>query len=194
MSTKIALVTGAGSGIGRAVSLALQKAGYSVVLAGRREEEAREKTAAMAGADGDAMLPVRSDVSQPESVQELFARTKEAFGRLDLLFNNAGISTPAPLDGRSHVRTVDVGCQQSTSPESFLCAQEAIRMMKDAESARRPHHQQRLDLGPCRRGPIPRRTPPPNTPSPDSPSPSRSTAASTTSPAARSTSATPRPK
>ena len=84
----------------------------------------------MAGADGDEMLPVRSDVSQPESVQELFAKTKEAFGRLDLLFNNAGINTP------STTLMEDLTYEQWTSvlsinlTGSFLCAQEAIRMMK----------------------------------------------------------------
>jgi NAD(P)-dependent dehydrogenase (short-subunit alcohol dehydrogenase family) len=131
MSTisRVALVTGAGSGIGRAVSLALQKEGYSVVLAGRREEEL-EKTAAMADSGGNEMLPIRSDVSQPESVQELFARTKQAFGRLDLLFNNAGINTPGTT------LMEDLTYEQWTSvlninlTGSFLCAQEAIRMMK----------------------------------------------------------------
>ncbi len=84
----------------------------------------------MAGADGDEMLPIRSDVSQPESVQELFAKTKEAFGRLDLLFNNAGINTP------STTLMEDLTYEQWTSvlsinlTGSFLCAQEAIRMMK----------------------------------------------------------------
>jgi NAD(P)-dependent dehydrogenase (short-subunit alcohol dehydrogenase family) len=128
-TSKIALVTGAGSGIGRAVSLALQKASYSVVLTGRRGEEL-VKTAAMADPDGDEMLPIRSDVSRPESVQELFTRTKEAFGRLDLLFNNAGINTP------STTLMEDLTYEQWTSvlninlTGSFLCAQEAIRMMK----------------------------------------------------------------
>ena len=90
---KIALVTGAGSGIGRAVALALGAHGYSVVLAGRRSEKL-EETAAMANTPGK-MLAVQTDVGQPESINNLFARTREAFGRLDLLFNNAGAGAPA---------------------------------------------------------------------------------------------------
>src|ERR1035438_9959816 len=86
---KIALVTGAGSGIGRAVSLALQSAGYSVVLAGRRAE-ALARTAAAAASPGGRMLPVPTDVTDPDSVSALFAKTRETFGRLDVLFNNAG--------------------------------------------------------------------------------------------------------
>src|SRR5580658_2225892 len=91
--SRIALVTGAGSGIGRAVSLALQGAGYSVVLAGRRAAEL-ERTAGMAAPGGGEMLAVPADVGDPEAVRVLFARVREAFGRLDVLFNNAGISAP----------------------------------------------------------------------------------------------------
>src|ERR1700690_3372213 len=95
---KISLVTGAGSGIGRAVSLALQPAGYSVVLAGRRAEPL-ERTAAAASAAGGRVLPVPPDATDPDSVKALFARTGEAFGPLDVLFNNAGTSAPAiPLE------------------------------------------------------------------------------------------------
>jgi NAD(P)-dependent dehydrogenase (short-subunit alcohol dehydrogenase family) len=90
---KIALVTGAGSGVGRAVALALQGAGYSVVLAGRRPDRL-EETAAAANPTGGTMLAVPSDVGSPESVKALFATTLNAFGRLDLLFNNAGAGTP----------------------------------------------------------------------------------------------------
>src|SRR5437016_2011513 len=90
---RIGLVTGAGSGIGRAVSLALQEAGYSVVLAGRRAAEL-EKTAASAATSGGEMLPVPADVSQPDSVRALFAKARDAFGRLDVLFNNAGSGGP----------------------------------------------------------------------------------------------------
>src|SRR5450759_3422973 len=92
-SPKIALVTGAGTGIGRAVSLALHSAGYAVVLAGRRTAEL-ERTAALAAPSDARMLPVPTDVSKPEEVRALFAMTGEAFGRLDLLFNNAGIGAP----------------------------------------------------------------------------------------------------
>src|ERR1017187_10277962 len=91
---KIALVTGAGSGIGHAVSLALQAAGYSVTLAGRRAAEL-ERTAASGDPSGGTMLPVPTDVGDPRSVRALFAKINEAFGRLDLLFNNAGATAPA---------------------------------------------------------------------------------------------------
>src|ERR1035438_10197015 len=95
---KIALVTGAGSGIGRAVSLALQSAGYSVVLAGRRAE-ALERTAASAASPGGRMLPIATDVTDPNSVRALFAKPGKPFGRLDVLFNNAGPGPPAiPLE------------------------------------------------------------------------------------------------
>src|ERR1035441_5158005 len=89
---KIALVTGAGSGIGRAVSLALQSAGYSVVLAGRRAE-ALARTGAAPASPGGRMLPVPTDVTDPDSVSALFAKTRDTFGRLDVLFNNAGAGT-----------------------------------------------------------------------------------------------------
>src|SRR5438045_2134231 len=126
--TKIALVTGAGSGIGRAVSLALQSAGYSVVLAGRRVSEL-ERTAALAQPGNGKMLPVAADISRPESVRALFDTTREAFGRLDVLFNNAGISAPGiPLEDLSYEQwTAVVGVNLTGS---FLCAQEAIRLMK----------------------------------------------------------------
>jgi NADP-dependent 3-hydroxy acid dehydrogenase YdfG len=90
---KIAMVTGAGSGIGRASALALQAAGYAVVLAGRRMAEL-EKTAAAAQPGKTPMLPVATDVSKPESVNALFARVKDEIGRLDVLFNNAGLNAP----------------------------------------------------------------------------------------------------
>jgi len=131
-SSQIALVTGAGSGIGRAVSLALQAAGYSVVLAGRRAGEL-EKTAlsakSSANSPGGKMLPVPTDVSHPDSVAALFARITKTFGRLDLLFNNAGIGT-------SGIPTEDLTFEQWSSvvavnlTGAFLCAQHAIRLMK----------------------------------------------------------------
>ncbi len=124
---KIALVTGAGSGIGRAVALGLQAAGYAVVIAGRRVA-ALEETASLAGA-GAPMLAVPTDVSEADSVRDLFARLREEYGRLDLLFNNAGTGAPAiPLEDLTVEQwraVVDVnltGC--------FLCAREAIRIMK----------------------------------------------------------------
>lgn len=125
---RIALVTGAGSGIGRAVSLALQGAGYSVVLAGRRAEEL-ERTAAMAATGGGQMLAVPTDVGNPEAVRALFARTKEAFGRLDVLFNNAGIGAPGiPMENLSYEQWSAVVSVNLTG--AFLCAQEAIKIMK----------------------------------------------------------------
>ena len=129
MNGKIALVTGAGSGIGRAVSLTLQTAGYSVVLAGRRGEELR-RTAAMASPDGGIMLPAPADVSDPASVKALFATAKAAFGRLDVLFNNAGRNAPAiPLEDLTFEQWSAVVGVNPTG--AFLCAQEAIRLMKE---------------------------------------------------------------
>jgi NAD(P)-dependent dehydrogenase (short-subunit alcohol dehydrogenase family) len=128
MHGKIALVTGAGSGIGRAVSLTLQTAGYSVALAGRRPEELH-RTAAMASASGGMMLPAPTDVSDPTSVRALFATVKEAFGRLDVLFNNAGRGTPAiPMEELTFEQWSAVVGVNLTG--AFLCAQEAIRLMK----------------------------------------------------------------
>ncbi|HLK68053.1 MAG TPA: SDR family oxidoreductase [Bryobacteraceae bacterium] len=125
---KIALVTGAGSGIGRAVSLALQGAGYSVVLAGRRAAQL-EETAASAVLSGGRMLVVPTDVSNAAAVQALFAKTKETFGRLDLLFNNAGKGAPpVPLEDLTYEQWNRVVGVNLTG--SFLCAQEAIKIMK----------------------------------------------------------------
>ena len=125
---KIALVTGAGSGIGRAVALALQSAGYSVMLAGRRAAEL-EKTAASATSSGGKMLAVPTDVSKPDDVQALFARTREAFGRLDVLFNNAGASAPGiPMEDLTYQQWSAVVAVNLTG--AFLCAQQAIQLMK----------------------------------------------------------------
>jgi NAD(P)-dependent dehydrogenase (short-subunit alcohol dehydrogenase family) len=120
MSSKIALVTGAGSGIGRSVSLALGFAGFSVVLAGRRREEL-EKTAAQ----GKNMQVVPTDVTNPESVKALFAR----LDRLDLLFNNAGMGAPAiPMDELTFEQWAAVVNVNLNG--AFLCAQHAMRLMK----------------------------------------------------------------
>jgi len=128
MATKVALVTGAGSGIGQAVSLALQADGYSVVLAGRRAAEL-QKTATLASPAGGRMLAVPTDVGRPEAVRALFAKTHETFGRLDLLFNNAGISAPGvPMGDLTYEQWTSVVDTNLTG--AFLCAQEAIRLMK----------------------------------------------------------------
>ena len=122
----VAIVTGAGSGIGRAVSLALLKTGWNVALAGRRAE-ALEATAAMA--EGGEALCVPTDVADPDSVDALFAAAKARFGRLDLLFNNAGTGAPpGPLEDHSIEhwrRVVDVNLTGA-----FLCTRSAFRLMK----------------------------------------------------------------
>ena len=126
--SKVALITGAGSGIGRAVAITLQAAGYRVVLAGRRADELDKTAALMPGASGQ-VLAIPTDVTDPTSVKAAFAEARQSFGRLDVLFNNAGmfaVGTPLediPLE--TWKRVVDVNLTGA-----FLCAQEAIRMMK----------------------------------------------------------------
>ncbi len=121
-------MTGAGSGIGRAASLALHAAGYSIVLAGRRIEQLNE-TAARAQASEGKLLVVPTDVGRPDHVRTLFATTKESFGRLDVLFNNAGLNAPGiPMEDLSYERWTEVVNVNLTG--AFLCAQEAIRLMK----------------------------------------------------------------
>jgi NAD(P)-dependent dehydrogenase (short-subunit alcohol dehydrogenase family) len=126
---KIALVTGAGSGIGAATALALVREGYSVVLAGRHAETL-EQTAAAAGPDAERALPVVADVSELASVQRLFDKTKAAFGRLDLLFNNAGTGAPpVPLEELTFEQWQRVVAVNLTG--AFLCTQAAFRLMKE---------------------------------------------------------------
>ncbi len=128
---KVAIVTGAGSGIGRQVALALLGEGYSVALAGRRAAPL-EETVTEAGAAGSRALAVATDVSDPASVRALFATTKEAFGRLDLLFNNAGINAPGiPLEDLSYEQWTAVVAINLTG--AFLCTQEAFKLMKDQD-------------------------------------------------------------
>jgi NAD(P)-dependent dehydrogenase (short-subunit alcohol dehydrogenase family) len=128
MTTKIAIVTGAGSGIGRASAVALLKAGYAVALAGRRADALAESVK-LAGADGARALAVPTDVTNPESVRALFAAVKDKWGRLDLLFNNAGQNAPGiPLEDLSFEQWKSVVDVNLTG--MFLCIQEAFRLMK----------------------------------------------------------------
>src|SRR5438876_5952548 len=123
---KVALVTGAGSGVGRAVALTLMKAGYALVLSGRRPEPLQKTAAA---GDRAKSLAVPTDVGNPASVKALFAKAKESFGRLDLLFNNAGIGAPAiPLEDLTYEQWKAVVDANLTG--AFLCTQEAFRIMK----------------------------------------------------------------
>jgi NAD(P)-dependent dehydrogenase (short-subunit alcohol dehydrogenase family) len=129
-SPKVAIITGAGSGIGKATALALLKEGYAVALAGRREE-ALAQTASESGA-GDRALAIPADVTNPDSVKTLFAKTKETFGRLDLLFNNAGIGAGGfLLEDLPYERWQAVVSTNLTG--SFLCTQEAFKIMKDQD-------------------------------------------------------------
>ncbi len=128
---KVAIVTGGGSGIGRHSALALVEDGYSVAIGGRRIA-ALEETISLAGEGGERMLAVVTDVTDAESIRNLFAKTKETFGRLDVLFNNAGIGAPRvpmediPLeDWQAVVNTNLTG--------SFICTQEAIKIMKSQD-------------------------------------------------------------
>jgi NAD(P)-dependent dehydrogenase (short-subunit alcohol dehydrogenase family) len=130
MSTpsRVALVTGAGSGIGRACALALHQAGYHVVLAGRRADALAETIAAAPG-ERERLLAVPTDVGDPASVKALFDKTQQAFGRLDVLFNNAGMGAPAiPMEDLSYEQWKAVVDVNLTGP--FLCTQAAIRLMK----------------------------------------------------------------
>ena len=128
---KVAIVTGGGSGVGRRSALALAGAGYSVAVAGRRAEML-EQTRAEAGQAASRVLPVPTDIADRDAVRALFARTVESFGRLDLLFNNAGTGAPAiPIEELPYEdwkRVVDVNLTGS-----FLCTQEAVRTMKSQQ-------------------------------------------------------------
>src|ERR1051326_6067734 len=122
---KIALVTGAGTGVGRAVSLALLREGYAVVLAGRRKDKLDE----VAREANGPTLAVPTDVADPASIKALFAKTKETYGRLDLLFNNAGIGAPRmPIEEVPLDKWLAVVATNLTGV--FLCTQEAIKIMK----------------------------------------------------------------
>ncbi|MBN9007804.1 MAG: SDR family oxidoreductase [Rhizobiales bacterium] len=126
---KIAIVTGAGTGVGRAASLALMKIGYTVVLAGRRLNML-EETQKLGADSGGKSLPVSADMTDPASIAALFAKTMDKYGRLDLLFNNAGMGTPAmPFEDLKLDQWQAVVDTNLTAP--FLCTQHAFRIMKD---------------------------------------------------------------
>ena len=129
--SKVAIVTGAGTGVGKSAALALLREGYSVTLAGRRAEPL-ENTVTEAGPDGSRTLVVPTDVGKPDAVRALFAATQQNFGRLDLLFNNAGIGAPPiPMEDLTYDQwqaVVDVNITGA-----FLCTQEAFRMMKSQD-------------------------------------------------------------
>ena len=126
---KVAIVTGAGTGVGRAAALALMKAGYAVALAGRRKDKLDEVAAEGAGAQGKC-LAVPTDVADPASIKALFAAVKARFGRLDVLFNNAGMGAPAvPFEDLGLAQWQAVVNTNLTGP--FLCTQHAFRIMKD---------------------------------------------------------------
>lgn len=128
---RVAIVTGGGSGVGRHSALALARDGYSVAIAGRRVQQL-EETKAEAGEAGSRILTVPTDVRDREAIKALFAKTQEAFGRLDVLFNNAGLGAPRvpmeDLDYEDWKMVVDINLTGS-----FLCTQEAIKIMKSQE-------------------------------------------------------------
>jgi NAD(P)-dependent dehydrogenase (short-subunit alcohol dehydrogenase family) len=133
MSTphKVAIVTGAGTGIGKRSALALLQDGYAVVLAGRRAERL-EETAKAAESSGAPTLVVPTDVGDPESVRALFRKTMEAFGRLDVVFNNAGSGAPSiPLEDLTYEQWKSVVDVNLTG--AFLCTQEAFKIMKNQD-------------------------------------------------------------
>lgn len=131
MTQKVALVTGAGTGIGKHLTLTLLQEGYAVVLAGRRAE-LLEQTVTEAGAPEERILVVPTDVGDPAAVHALFGKTREKFGRLDLLFNNAGSGAPPiPLEDLSYEQWQSVVDVNLTG--AFLCTQEAFKIMKNQD-------------------------------------------------------------
>ena len=128
-TAKIAIVTGAGTGVGRGAALALMQAGFTVVLAGRRKDKLEEVAKEGAAAGGKSLV-VPADIADPASIKALFAKTKETFGRLDVLFNNAGIGAPAvPIEDLPYDKWKAV--VDTNLNGTFLCTQEAFRIMKD---------------------------------------------------------------
>ena len=127
---KVAVITGGGSGIGKASALALARAGFSVVVAGRRKEPL-DATVKQGEALGARMLGVVTDVADPKAVEALFAKTKETFGRLDLLFNNAGGGTPGLLEDLTPEKWLSVVGANLNG--AFFCTQQAIKIMKEQD-------------------------------------------------------------
>ena len=125
---KVALVTGGGSGIGKASALALSEEGFAVVVAGRRPEPLQAVVHEIESKQGRA-LGVPTDVGNPDSVRALFAKTKETYSRLDVLFNNAGFGAAGPIEELPYERWK--GVIDSILNGSFLCTQEAFKIMKD---------------------------------------------------------------
>jgi NAD(P)-dependent dehydrogenase (short-subunit alcohol dehydrogenase family) len=130
MDKKVAIVTGAGSGVGQAVSLTLLGQGYHVALAGRRLD-ALEQTIAAAGAAGERALAVPTDVGNPDAVRALFAKVKETFGRLDVLFNNAGTGARGLLEDLTDEQWLGVVATNLNGP--YYCTREAFKIMKDQD-------------------------------------------------------------
>ena len=129
MADKVALITGGGSGVGKACAMALAGAGYAIVLAGRRPNPL-EATARAIAAGGGQAIAVPTDIGDPQSVAALFARTKSTYGRLDVLFNNAGMGAPGvPLDEITFEQWQAVVAANLTG--AFLCTQQAFRLMKE---------------------------------------------------------------
>lgn len=130
-SPKIAIVTGAGSGIGKSVAVALAQNGYSVVLAGRHKESLEATAIEVRQTDSQALV-IPADINDPTAVRDLFVKTRDVFGRLDLLFNNAGISGPAmPLEDLPYEKWKSIVDTNLTG--TFLCTQEAFKIMKSQE-------------------------------------------------------------
>jgi len=128
---KVAIITGAGSGIGKAVALAFLADGYRVALAGRRQD-ALEGTIKEAGSDGSAAIAVPTDVRDPDAVKKLFTTARDQFGRVDVVFNNAGVNAPGvPLEELTVEQWKNVVDINLTG--MFLCIQEAFRIMKDQD-------------------------------------------------------------
>ncbi len=126
--SKIAVITGAGSGVGRAVAKGLSEAGWSVVLVGRKKEALDETAASLKGPH----LVAPADIGEPDQVKAVFAQTRDKFGRIDMLFNNAGMGTPAmPIEDLSFAQWQAIVGVNLTG--AFLCTQEAVRMMKAQE-------------------------------------------------------------